>query len=79
MNFIMMKEKLAVVAVSGGMDSYYRKRCESNIQTRLIHINYGRRTENIKAFHDVSYKQKKISDFEHFTKIGSSLTINQSK
>jgi 7-cyano-7-deazaguanine synthase len=78
----MNKEKLAVVAVSGGMDSCVTAAI-ANLEYRLalIHINYGQRTENreLKAFHDVAdfYKAEKrlIIDFGHFTKIGgSSLT-----
>jgi len=78
----MMKEKLAVVAVSGGMDSCVTAAiANQTYKLALIHINYGQRTENreLKAFHDIAdfYKADKrlVIDFEHFTKIGgSSLT-----
>ena len=74
--------KLAVVAVSGGMDSCVTAAiANQTYKLALIHINYGQRTENreLKAFHDVAdfYKadKKLVIDFGHFTKIGgSSLT-----
>ncbi len=77
-----MKEKLAVVAVSGGMDSCVTSAiANQTYKLALIHINYGQRTEEreLKAFHDVAdlYKAEKrlVIDFGHFTKIGgSSLT-----
>jgi len=76
------KEKLAVVAVSGGMDSCITAAiANQTYKLALIHINYGQRTEEreLKAFHDVAdfYKAEKrlVIDFGHFTKIGgSSLT-----
>ena len=78
----MNKNKLAVVAVSGGMDSCVTAAiANQTYKLALIHINYGQRTENreLKAFHDIAdfYKAEKrlVIDFEHFTKIGgSSLT-----
>ena len=78
----MSKEKLAVVAVSGGMDSCITAAiANQTYKLALIHINYGQRTEEreLKAFHDVAdfYKAEKrlVIDFGHFTKIGgSSLT-----
>ncbi|MCX6174649.1 MAG: 7-cyano-7-deazaguanine synthase QueC [Ignavibacteriales bacterium] len=78
----MMKEKLAVVAVSGGMDSCVTAAiANQTYKLALIHINYGQRTENreLKAFYEIAdfYKAEKrlVIDFEHFTKIGgSSLT-----
>ena len=78
----MTKEKLAVVAVSGGMDSCVTAAiADKEYKLALIHINYGQRTENreLKAFHEIAdhYKAEKrlVIDFGHFTKIGgSSLT-----
>ncbi|MBA4405811.1 7-cyano-7-deazaguanine synthase QueC [bacterium] len=78
----MTKDKLAVVALSGGMDSCVTAAIANQThRLAMIHINYGQRTENreLKAFHDVAdfYNAEKrmIIDFGHFTKIGgSSLT-----
>lgn len=79
---IMIKDKLAVVAVSGGMDSCVAAAiANQTYKLALIHINYGQRTETreLKAFHEIAdyYKAEKrlVIDFGHFTKIGgSSLT-----
>jgi 7-cyano-7-deazaguanine synthase len=81
----MKKEKLAVVAVSGGMDSCVTAAI-ANLKYRLalIHINYGQRTETreLKAFNDVAdfYKVEKklVIDFGHFTKIGGSSLTDKS-
>ena len=80
-----MKEKLAVVAVSGGMDSCVTAAIANlTYKLALIHINYGQRTEEreLKAFHDIAdyYKAEKrlVIDFEHFTKIGGSSLTDKS-
>ncbi|NJD23030.1 MAG: 7-cyano-7-deazaguanine synthase QueC, partial [Melioribacter sp.] len=80
-----MKEKLAVVAVSGGMDSCVTAAiANQTYKLALIHINYGQRTEEreLKAFHDIAdfYKAEKrlVIDFEHFTKIGGSSLTDKS-
>jgi 7-cyano-7-deazaguanine synthase len=80
-----MKEKLAVVAVSGGMDSCVTAAiANQTYRLALIHINYGQRTEEreLKAFHDIAdfYKADKrlVIDFEHFTKIGGSSLTDRS-
>lgn len=78
----MTKDKLAVVAVSGGMDSCVTASiANKTYRLAMIHINYGQRTETreLKAFHEIAdyYKAEKrlVIDFGHFTKIGgSSLT-----
>jgi len=79
------KEKLAVVAVSGGMDSCVTAAiADQTYKLALIHINYGQRTEEreLKAFHDIAdfYKADKrlVIDFEHFTKIGGSSLTDRS-
>ena len=79
---IMTKDKLAVVAVSGGMDSCVTAAiANKTYRLAMIHINYGQRTETreLQAFHEIAdyYKAEKrlVIDFGHFTKIGgSSLT-----
>ena len=80
-----MKEKLAVVAVSGGMDSCVTAAIANlTYKLALIHINYGQRTEEreLNAFHDIAdyYKAEKrlVIDFEHFTKIGGSSLTDKS-
>ncbi len=81
----MSKEKLAVVAVSGGMDSCVTAAiANQTYKLAPIHINYGQRTEEreLKAFHDIAdfYKADKrlVIDFEHFTKIGGSSLTDKS-
>ena len=75
-------EDLAVVAVSGGMDSCVTAAI-ANEKYRLAfaHINYGQRTEKreLKAFKDIAdyfnVKERLIIDYTHLSKIGgSSLT-----
>ena len=80
-----MKEKLAVVAVSGGMDSCVTAAiANQSYKLAFIHINYGQRTEEreLKAFHDIAdfYKAEKrlVIDFDHFTKIGGSSLTDKS-
>ncbi len=80
-----MKEKLAVVAVSGGMDSCVTAAiANQTYKLALIHINYGQRTEEreLKAFHNIAdfYKAEKrlVIDFDHFTKIGGSSLTDKS-
>ncbi|MEJ5352633.1 MAG: 7-cyano-7-deazaguanine synthase QueC [Melioribacteraceae bacterium] len=78
----MNKNKLAVVAVSGGMDSCVTAAiANQEYELALAHINYGQRTEKreLKAFNDIAdfygVEKRLIIDFTHFSKIGgSSLT-----
>jgi 7-cyano-7-deazaguanine synthase len=78
----MTKDKLAVVAVSGGMDSCVTTALANQThRLALIHFNYGQRTETreLKAFNDIAgfYKAEKrlVINFVHFHQIGgSSLT-----
>jgi len=81
----MNKDKLAVVAVSGGMDSCVTAAIASEThRLALIHFNYGQRTEKreLKAFDDIAdfYHAEKrlIIDFNHFTKIGGSSLTDRS-
>jgi len=77
-----MSKEIAVVAVSGGMDS-----CVTAAIARLeyepafIHTNYGQRTESreLKAFNNIAdfynVNKRLVIDFTHLAKIGgSSLT-----
>ncbi|MFO7524139.1 MAG: 7-cyano-7-deazaguanine synthase QueC [Ignavibacteriaceae bacterium] len=84
------KKYIAVIAVSGGMDSCITAAIANlDYELAFAHINYGQRTERreLKSFNDIAnhYKVKNrlVIDFTHLTKIGgSSLTdrsINVSK
>jgi 7-cyano-7-deazaguanine synthase len=78
----MINKKLAVVAVSGGMDSCVTAAIASEkYNLAFIHVNYGQRTETreLKAFHDIAdfynAERKMVIDLGHLAKIGgSSLT-----
>ncbi len=81
----MGKNKLAVVAVSGGMDSCVTAAIANQTHClALIHINYGQRTEKreLKAFNDIAdfYNAEKrlVIDFGHFAKIGGSSLTDKS-
>lgn len=84
------KKNIAVIAVSGGMDSCITAAIANlDYELAFAHINYGQRTERreLKSFNDIAdhykVKQRLVIDFTHLTKIGgSSLTdrsINVSK
>jgi len=70
---------LAVVAVSGGMDSCVTAAiANEKYQLAFAHINYGQRTEKreLKAFNDIAdffkVEERLIIDYSHLSKIGSS-------
>ncbi len=76
------KQNIAVIALSGGMDSCVTAAI-ANLEYELAfaHINYGQRTEKreLKSFNDIAdhYKAKHrlLIDYSHLSKIGgSSLT-----
>jgi 7-cyano-7-deazaguanine synthase len=77
-----MKEQLAVVAVSGGMDSCVTAAIANRTHNiAMVHINYGQRTQRreLKAFTEIAnfygVEKRLIIDLSHFSKIGgSSLT-----
>lgn len=78
----MNNKKLAIVAVSGGLDSCVTAAIANKThELAFAHINYGQRTEKreLKAFNDIAdfynVSQRIIIDFNHLAKIGgSSLT-----
>lgn len=78
----MSDKKLAVVAVSGGMDSLVTAAiAKEDYELAFAHFNYGQRTETreLKAFNDIAdyyaVEKRLIIDFTHFAGIGgSSLT-----
>ena len=73
---------LAVIAVSGGMDSCVTAAiANEKYELAFAHINYGQRTEKreLRAFNDVAdyfgVKVRLVVDYSHLSKIGgSSLT-----
>jgi 7-cyano-7-deazaguanine synthase len=77
-----ISKTLAVVAVSGGMDSCVTTAIAKQYHSvALAHINYGQRTEKreLKAFHEIAdyfhAEDRIVIDFNHLAKIGgSSLT-----
>jgi 7-cyano-7-deazaguanine synthase len=80
-----MSKDLAIVLVSGGMDSLVTAAIASSSHKELafLHLNYGQKTENreLKAFHEiadhynVSKERQKILDITFLKEIGgSSLT-----
>ncbi len=80
----MSKKSLAIVSVSGGLDSCVTAAIAAqDYELALIHVNYGQRTEKreLKAFHDIAdyynVEKRLIIDFRHLAEIGgSSLTDN---
>ncbi|MDA3860728.1 MAG: 7-cyano-7-deazaguanine synthase QueC [Melioribacteraceae bacterium] len=81
----MKNKKIAVIAVSGGLDSCVTSAI-ANLEYELAfaHINYGQRTQDreLKAFNDIadfySAKHKIIIDFNHLAKIGGSSLTDKS-
>src|SRR3972149_4493346 len=77
-----MKSKLAVITISGGMDSCITAAiANEEYELAFIHINYGQRTERreLKSFNDIAdfynVDKRLIIDLTHLAKIGgSSLT-----
>lgn len=80
----LLHKKIAVVALSGGMDSCVSAAiANEKYQLAFAHINYGQRTERreLKAFYDIAdyfgVKEKLVIDYSHLSDIGgSSLTDN---
>ncbi|OGU77860.1 MAG: 7-cyano-7-deazaguanine synthase QueC [Stygiobacter sp. RIFOXYC12_FULL_38_8] len=80
----MHKNKLAVVAVSGGMDSCVTAAiANQEYRLALIHINYGQRTQTheLSSFNEIAnfynVEKRLVIDLRHFAQIGgSSLTDN---
>ena len=78
----LIHKKVAVVAVSGGMDSCVTATiANENFELAFAHINYGQRTEKreLKAFYDIAdyfgVNERLVVNYSHLSKIGgSSLT-----
>jgi 7-cyano-7-deazaguanine synthase len=78
------KRELAIVLVSGGMDSCVSAAIASkNYKLAFLHLNYGQRTERreLKAFHDIAdfynVRQRLIVNVEHLMQIGGSSLIDK--
>jgi len=77
-----MKKKIAIVALSGGLDSCVTTAiARQEYDLALFHTNYKQRTEKreLKSFNDIAdyygIEKRLIIDFSHLSKIGgSSLT-----
>src|SRR5258707_7121245 len=76
---------LAVVLVSGGMDSCVTAAiARQKYEMAFLHLNYGQRTERreLKAFHDVadfySVKQQLVVNVEYMKQIGGSSLTDES-
>lgn len=81
----MNEKKLAVVAVSGGLDSCVTAAiANKEYDLALAHINYGQRTQEreLKAFNDIAdyYQAAKriVIDINHLSKIGGSSLTDRS-
>jgi 7-cyano-7-deazaguanine synthase len=81
----MKNKKIAVVAVSGGLDSCVTAAiADHDYELAFAHINYGQRTQEreLKAFNDIadfySAKHRIIVDFNHLAKIGGSSLTDKS-
>jgi 7-cyano-7-deazaguanine synthase len=78
-------KELAVVLVSGGMDSCLSAAIAAeNYELAFLHLNYGQKTEikELESFNKIadfySVQKRLVADVQHFSKIGgSSLTDNQ--
>ncbi len=77
-----MDKQIAIIALSGGMDSCVTAAIAGKkYQLAFAHFNYGQRTEKreLKSFNDIAdyfdVRHRLVIDFSHFAKIGgSSLT-----
>ena len=81
----MKENKIAVVAVSGGLDSCVTAAiANEEYDLAMAHINYGQRTQEreLKAFNNIAdhYNVSKriIIDFNHLSKIGGSSLTDKS-
>ena len=79
-----MKKKLAVVLVSGGLDSALAAAIAAErYELAFLHVNYGQRTESreLKAFKDIAkyygVKKKLIVDISYLKDIGGSALTDE--
>lgn len=81
----MKNKELAIVLVSGGMDSCVTAAlANEDYELAFLHLNYGQRTERreLKAFNDIAdyynVKHRLVVSVEHFIKIGGSSLTDKS-
>lgn len=81
----MNKKPLAVVSVSGGLDSCVTAAiAKEQYDLALLHVNYGQRTEKreLKAFNDIAdfygVEKRLVIDFKHLAEIGGSSLTDKS-
>ena len=81
----MNKKPLAVVSVSGGLDSCVTAAiAKERYDLALLHVNYGQRTEKreLKAFNDIAdfygVEKRLVIDFKHLAEIGGSSLTDKS-
>lgn len=80
----MEERDLAIVLVSGGMDSCVTAAiAKQNYEPAFLHLNYGQRTEKreLKAFYDIAnyynVKHRLVVNVEHLKLIGGSSLIDK--
>ncbi|MGE5683273.1 MAG: 7-cyano-7-deazaguanine synthase QueC [Bacillota bacterium] len=81
-----MGKELAVIAVSGGMDSCVTAAIakELNFELAFAHFNYGQRTQRreLQAFHDIAdyynVDHRLVIDYTHLAQIGGSSLTDRS-
>lgn len=78
------KKKIAVIAVSGGLDSCVTVAiARQEYEIAMAHFNYGQKAEKreLKAFYDIAdyynVDKKLIIDYSHLSKIGGSSLIDK--
>jgi 7-cyano-7-deazaguanine synthase len=82
---VMKAQDLAVVLVSGGMDSCVTAAiAHQNYDIAFLHLNYGQRTEarELQAFHAIAdhyrVKHRLVVETKHFSQIGGSSLTDRS-
>jgi 7-cyano-7-deazaguanine synthase len=80
-----VKKEIAIVALSGGMDSCVTAAIASlDFELAFMHANYGQRTEQreLKSFHDIAdfynVKNRLVVDFKFLSQIGGSSLTDKS-
>jgi 7-cyano-7-deazaguanine synthase len=80
------KKSIAVVALSGGMDSCVTAAvANESFEMALLHINYGQRTEKreLQAFNDIAdyynVEKRLVVDYSHLAMIGGSSLTDYSR
>ncbi len=85
-NSIMSNKKIAIVLVSGGMDSCVTAAIAKteNDELAFLHVSYGQRTEKreLKAFNDIAdfynVEKRLVVSIEYLAKIGGSSLTDES-